>query len=236
MKIFYDVDTQKDFMDKDGALYVPCAELIKPALVALTDYAKKNSIPIVGSLDRHFGTEEYKGREQELQRWSGPFPDHCMNRSKGIEKIPETMLLCPDPRCSEDDYFGDSFCHPHQLDDKVSEGYIAEAIPEIAKKINYLWGWKRALYFEKQSYDAFTNPALKKFLEQAKVSEAVIYGVATDYCVKAAAMGMQRRGIQCYVVEDAIKGVAESTTETAIQEMKSLGCKFLTLDQILRGS
>jgi len=33
----------------------------------------------------------------------------------------------------------------------------------------------------------------------------VVYGVATDFCVKAAVLGMQKRGVQCYVVEDAIK-------------------------------
>ena len=42
MKIHYDVDTQNDFMNPSGALYVPDAESIKPNLKKLTDHAKKN--------------------------------------------------------------------------------------------------------------------------------------------------------------------------------------------------
>ena len=34
--IFYDVDTQNDFMKEDGALYVPGAESIKENLEKLT--------------------------------------------------------------------------------------------------------------------------------------------------------------------------------------------------------
>src|SRR3989344_4924987 len=89
--IFWDVDTQNDFMHKDGALYVPDAELIIPNLAALTEIARKNNIPVLGSVDRHFGTEEYKAREGELARWGGSFPDHCMNNSKGQLKIDETI-------------------------------------------------------------------------------------------------------------------------------------------------
>src|SRR3989339_460088 len=92
MKIFYDVDTQNDFMNADGALYVPAAELIKPALAKLTDYARANNIPVLGSVDKHFGTEQYKSREGELQKWGGPFPDHCMSQTDGQDKIDETTL------------------------------------------------------------------------------------------------------------------------------------------------
>ena len=58
MRIFYDVDTQMDFMNKDGALYVPNAELIKPRLELLTNFAINNRILRIGSVDQHFGTEE----------------------------------------------------------------------------------------------------------------------------------------------------------------------------------
>jgi len=74
---------------------------------------------------------------------------------------------------------------------------------------------------------------LLKFLEIAKVGEAVVYGVATDFCVKAAVLGMQKRGVQCYVVEDAIKGVFPETTQKALEEMILAGAKFVTTKDIL---
>lgn len=223
MKIFYDVDTQIDFMNKDGALYVPDAELIKPNLGKLTNCVRKTFIPIFGSVDKHFGTEEYKQRETELARNGGPFPDHCMDLTIGQFKIDETarpnLLKSMHPA----DY---SYFHPHYLDGKVNEDFLKRAISDFG---NMCVG----VFFEKQSYDVFTNPAVEKFLDMAGVKEAVVYGVATDYCVKAAVLGMQKRRIQCYVVEDAIKGVAPETTEAALKEMREAGARFVTTKQVL---
>ncbi len=51
--IFWDVDTQYDFMHADGKLYVPDAEQIIPNLKRLTDYAHDHGIRIVASADDH---------------------------------------------------------------------------------------------------------------------------------------------------------------------------------------
>lgn len=80
MIVLYDIDTQKDFMNKDGALYVPGAEEIKPNLKKLTNYALENKIKIIGSSDRHFKDDE------ELKK----FPPHCMDGTLGAERIEET--------------------------------------------------------------------------------------------------------------------------------------------------
>ena len=175
MKIFYDVDTQNDFMNSDGALYVPDAELIKPNLAALTNYARERGIPILGSVDAH--TED----DPEFKA----FPRHCVKGTKGQEKV-------------------------------------FPAIP-------------RERYFEKQTIDVFTNPEAAEFLKKPNLTEAIMYGVATDFCVRAAVLGMQQRGIQCYVVEDAIKGVFQDKTKEALEEMVNAGAKFLTTKEVLEG-
>ena len=51
--IFWDVDTQRDFMDADGKLYVPDAEAIKGNLDRLTRYAHVRGIRIVATADDH---------------------------------------------------------------------------------------------------------------------------------------------------------------------------------------
>ncbi|HYU37607.1 MAG TPA: hypothetical protein VEL29_06685, partial [Gemmatimonadales bacterium] len=51
--IFWDVDTQYDFMHADGKLYVPQAERIIANLQRLTDYAHAHGIRIVASADDH---------------------------------------------------------------------------------------------------------------------------------------------------------------------------------------
>jgi len=187
MKIFYDVDTQNDFMNRDGALYVPGAEEIKPNLKRLTEHALDNKISLAGSMDLHFGILEYKEKEGELQKWGGPFPNHCMDRTRGAEKIPETSVN------------------------------------------------GKGFFFTKQSYDIFTNRAFEMYLSLYEVQEAVVYGVATDYCIKAAVVGLQKRGVQCYVVEDAISGVAPDTTKSALEEMVRAGARFVKTSDVLEG-
>lgn len=219
MKVFYDVDTQNDFMNKDGALYVPGAEDIKQNLEKLTRYAREKKMPALGSVDIHFGIEEYKDREGELQRWGGPFPDHCMDGTKGAEKILETNLTGIHIPAKP---YGENF------EQFAPAEYDAE---ELLAMVN----GKDSVIFEKQHYDVFTNPKTEALLTAADVKEAVVYGVATDYCVKAAVLGMQKRGIQCYVVEDAISGVAPETTKSALEEMVKAGAKFVKTSDVLEG-
>ena len=63
-------------------------------------------------------------------------------------------------------------------------------------------GATQGVYFEKEVYSLFANPLAERFLaslaarlpgERAAL-ELVVYGVATDYCVKAAALGLAERG------------------------------------------
>lgn len=220
LRIFWDVDTENDFMNKDGALYVPEAEKIKENLSSLTDYALNKLIPVIGSVDRHFGTEEYKQREAELSRWGGPFPDHCMDGTPGQVKIIETNFECRDS-CTV--YL------ENRLDNTLDEKHLGHALIEMRDYQTEL------ILIEKQHNDVFTNPNTAELLKRANVKEAVVYGVAVDYCVKAAVLGMQKRGIQTYLVIDAVKGITPETTRTALEEMFAAGCKRVTTRDVLEG-
>ena len=84
----------------------------------------------------------------------------------------------------------------------------------------------------KQTYDVFSNPETKKILKEVK--EAVVYGVATDYCVKAVVLGMLEVGIKVTVVGDAIKGVDKRTTHNAIRKMIEKGAVFVKTEEIIK--
>lgn len=80
--IFWDVDTQVDFMLPEGKLHVPGAEAIIPTLARLTQRAAQQGVLVVASADAHQpGDEEFSH-----------FPPHCMAGTPGQRKIPETSL------------------------------------------------------------------------------------------------------------------------------------------------
>ena len=66
--IFIDIDTQLDFLYPAGALYVPGAERLIPALTRLTQYAAQHGIPLVSTVDAH--AED----DIEFRTW----PKHCV--------------------------------------------------------------------------------------------------------------------------------------------------------------
>jgi nicotinamidase/pyrazinamidase len=80
--IFWDVDTQVDFMDRKGRLYVPGAETIIPNLRSLTQWAKQHHILVVASMCAH------QKDDPEFQQ----YPPHCLVGTPGQQKIPETQL------------------------------------------------------------------------------------------------------------------------------------------------
>jgi nicotinamidase/pyrazinamidase len=80
--VFFDVDTQIDFMFPSGALYVPGAETILDRVAALNRYAVANSIPLISTMDAH--TEN----DAEFQI----YPHHCVAGTLGQRKPAATLV------------------------------------------------------------------------------------------------------------------------------------------------
>lgn len=194
--IFLDIDTQYDFMHKDGMLYVPGAEKIIPKLKKITEFAKKKKINVIASTDKH----TLKDREIA----SGAFGAHCIRGTRGQKKIIET-----------------------RLNGAVSVS-TKRLTPERIKKLKRIG----RLMIEKQEYDAFSNPNLKLLLSGLKA--AYVYGVATDYCVKAAVLNLCRMGIKAYVIKDAIKPVFKKNEKKDLALFKKYGAKFLTVRGLIK--
>jgi nicotinamidase-related amidase len=80
--IFWDEDTQVDFILPRGKLYAPGAEHIIPNLEQLTQHARRNHLLVVASVDAH------QPDDAEFMQW----PPHCIAGTPGQQKIPETKL------------------------------------------------------------------------------------------------------------------------------------------------
>jgi nicotinamidase/pyrazinamidase len=64
----------------------------------------------------------------------------------------------------------------------------------------------------------------------------VVYGVAADYCVKAAVLGLRSRGCRVEVVEDAIAPVDPKTGDLALAEMRAAGAELVDTETVLSGA
>jgi nicotinamidase/pyrazinamidase len=79
--IFWEVDTQADFMLPGGKLYVPGAEKTLPNLKRLVDAAREGRVLLVSDACLHSPNDpEFK-----------TFPPHCIRGTAGAEVVPEGL-------------------------------------------------------------------------------------------------------------------------------------------------
>jgi len=88
----------------------------------------------------------------------------------------------------------------------------------IDKGTNPLW----------DSYSAFqddggNDTGLQRVLKDFRARDLVIYGLATDYCVKMTALHALERGYNVRVRIDLCRGVIPEGTEAAVSDMKRAG-------------
>jgi len=94
---------------------------------------------------------------------------------------------------------------------------------------------------EIDSYSAFfdnghlKSTGLGDFLKSKGITDVYIAGIATDYCVKFSVIDAAKLGFKTYVVIDACKPVnlQEGDEDRAVEEMKEVGAKILTTDDVL---
>jgi nicotinamidase/pyrazinamidase len=80
--VFFDIDTQIDFLFPAGSLYVPGAQQLIPALHRLNHHAAAHGHPLVSSMCAH--AED----DPEFKQW----PAHCVLGTVGQLKPCETLL------------------------------------------------------------------------------------------------------------------------------------------------
>jgi nicotinamidase/pyrazinamidase len=135
------------------------------------------------------------------------FPPHCVQDTPGQKKIEETS---------------------------IANTYVVKNAPTETSPHDLLDKTDQVL-LEKQTYDVFTNPNAIALVKAADADEHIVYGVATDYCVKAAALGLLERVRRVIVVEDAIAAVTEETGKEALALMKKKGAIFKKTHEIIGG-
>ena len=205
-RVFWDVDTQVDFMLPDGKLYVPGAETIAENLRRLTDFAHANGIRIVASSDNH---DPDDAELSDTPDFKDTFPPHCLRGTPGQARIPQTALGNP------------LLIEPEEE---------ASALPDL------LQNHAGDILFHKHWFDVFTNPNVSPVVEALSITDVVLYGVALDVCVACAVEGLLQRhpGLALNVVEDAVHGIDEDGRDALLGRWQARGVTITNTDTVLR--
>jgi len=192
--VFVDVDTQRDFLDPDGALFVAGSGAIRPNLARLSAFARAAGIPILATSCAH-GPDDPE---------FAVFPPHCLVGTPGQGRVDETA------------WPGGPVLEP-------GSAAPAEVVPHLT--------------IHKRAYDVFSEPAADGVvaLYGRDRPTFVVYGVATDYCVRCAASGLLDRGQRVALVVDAIRAVDPAAEADLLTDFARRGA-LLTVTDVVCGN
>jgi nicotinamidase/pyrazinamidase len=91
---------------------------------------------------------------------------------------------------------------------------------------------KKGMDSQYDSYSGFHDDGGKKtdmdkLLKKEKINKVVVYGIATDYCVRATALDAVAAGYKVIMIKNLSRGVAPDTSQKYIDEMKAKGIVIL---------
>ncbi len=200
--IFWNVDTQIDFVSPEGKLYVPGAELIKSNWEVLTQLANHKSITVVNTADWHYSNSAELSATPDFMK---TFPEHCMAKTTGAEYVEET---------------------------KPENPLIIDWETEISFNIGLIESKKfRNYVIRKDAFDVFKgNPFTEQLLAFLSPKTVIVYGVTTNVCVNDAVVGLVQRGKNVIVVEDAIKELPN--IPLPLDDWEKMGVKLMKLEEV----
>jgi nicotinamidase/pyrazinamidase len=189
--VFVDIDTQRDFLEPDGALYMPGSEAILANLSRLTEFARSRGIPVLATACAHTPEDE----EMRI------FRPHCLLGTPGQERVAATAWPGTRVLQADEPLRGDLPLH---------------------------------LTLHKLQYDLFSHPDADRLITLYNRDHPtfVAYGVATDYCVKAAVTGLLDRDCRVALVLDAIRAIDAAAEPEILTEFARRGV-LLTLTEVV---
>ncbi len=202
--IFWEVDTQRDFMLPGGKLYVLGAEKRIPNMQRLVDAARADRVLLVSDVCVHTPDDPEFAQ----------FPPHCIRGTEGAEIVPELLAerhvriaSSFEARLPED---------PFAWQQIVLEKHMLDVFtnPQTEKLLERL--------------------APPDSVGKGRDVEFFVFGVVTEYCVRLAAKGLLDRGQSVAVVTDAIEALDPAAGISTLDELDQLGARFVTTSEALR--
>jgi nicotinate phosphoribosyltransferase len=132
------------------------------------------------------------------------WPPHCVAGTPGQRRIPQTQS-------------------PSAL-----------LIPNRPQAFHPPLDWTRqvVLEIEKQAYSVAANSNFEAVLAALGPCRFVVFGVATEYCVKESALALRALGLPVDLVVDAIQPITGEGGRRAIEEMLAAGVRLMTTEEV----
>lgn len=204
--VFWDVDTQFDFMQPQGKLYVPGSETIIPKVSDVRRFAFEHGYSMIADVDWHSLRDDEISDAPDFIR---TFPPHCMAGEPGSERV---------------GFLGNLPIEYIRID-RIN----TEVLRNLTTKKQF------HIVIRKNSLDVFSNPNTDQLVKLIAPKKVVVFGVALDFCVYYVMRGLSRfAGVELSLVRDVVKGLGARPEQEIFDELRQMGVEIVTLDALKR--
>ncbi len=204
--VFWDVDTQFDFMLPQGKLYVPGAETIIASVSEVRRFALEHGYSMLADVDWHSLQDTEISDNPDFKE---TFPPHCMAGEQGAQRV--------------------GFLGEVPIDYIELGEMDTDALRKLIHKEQF------HIVIRKNSLDVFSNPNAHKLVELIDPKKVVIFGVALDFCVSCVVRGLARfPGIRLCVLKDVVKGLGTGADKDIFNQFKQMGVELVELGNLER--
>ncbi|MGW0548982.1 nicotinamidase [Streptomyces altiplanensis] len=176
------------------------------------DFCEGGSLPVEGGADVAAAITDLIGQAPAGYRHVVATRDHHVDPGDHFSSSPDYVHSWPVHCVAGTEGVG---FHPN-FAPAVASGAIAAVFDK---------GAHAAAYSGFEGADENGVP-LADWLRERGVTEVDVVGIATDHCVRATALDAVREGFTTHVLLDLTAGVAETTTERALEEMRGAGVEL----------
>lgn len=206
--IFWDVDTQFDFMQPDGKLYIPGAEEIIDRISEVRKFALDNGFSIVASTDWHSRDNDEITDDPDYEL---TFPPHCMAGESGSERV--------------------GFLGEVPVEYVETEEIETDALQKLIDKDQF------HIVIRKETVDVFSNPNTHKLVELLKPQTIAVFGVSLDICVYHTVHMLAKSrhdGTTLFLLKDAVKGLGAKPEAEILDEIEQMGVEITAFGDFKR--
>ena len=134
------------------------------------------------------------------------WPPHCVRGTPGQLKLPETLL------------------RQYMLVPRERLSPLTDL--ELSRCQQWI--------LEKDVLNLFQNPQADDLVKRLDAEQYVVYGVATEYCVRLAVKGLLERKRTVALLVDAIREIEPEAGQAVLRELQADGARLVQTEEVLR--